>query len=106
MWTKIPVQQCERLIPSYHESFLTQGQVGLDTTNKKNVSCSLTILYLCGLFLSNVKICLINGDISISNMQRKKEKSKVLFTTLLPNCSSFLSGFWRKCRSILKYFQL
>lgn len=35
MWTKIPLQQCERLIPSYHESFLTQGQVGLDTTNKK-----------------------------------------------------------------------
>lgn len=35
MWTKIPVQQCERLIPSYHESFLTQGQVSLDTTNKK-----------------------------------------------------------------------
>lgn len=97
MWTKIPVQQCERLIPSYHKSFLTQGQVGLNTFFPliKKCSCSLTILYLCGLFLSNVKICLINGDISISNMQKKKKKSvrgQVLFTTLLPNCSSFCLG--------------
>lgn len=95
MWTKIPVQQCERLIPSCHESFLTQGQVGLDTTNKKKkVSCSLTILYLCGLFLSNVKICLINGDISISNMQKKKRKKVRYFLqhcclTVAPFCLGF-----------------
>ncbi len=61
-WAKIPPQRCERLIASYHTRLIAvvaADWIHINNISRLDILFQNYILYLLGLSLCNIKICLM-----------------------------------------------